>query len=100
MPDGKTDQLVLNDVELSIARATGEPDLLKSCGGIIADGAAQGIAKKAGYEDDLCDMHTYDKAGKSCVADLTRTKKKKVINPFPECQELLKRIDKLQHICK
>ena len=58
----------------------------------IQDGAALGVARALGVEDNVCLMHDNDKVGSSAVGNLVRTKNKTKINPFPEGQTLLKNI--------
>ena len=41
---------------------------------------------------DACDMHDLDKVGRSAVGDLTRSKNKKPINPFPGGQALMNKV--------
>ena len=67
----------------------------------IQDGAALGVARALGVEDNVCLMHDNDKVGSSAVGNLVRTKNKKEINPFPEGQDLLKRgvLYRRPHFC-
>ena len=58
----------------------------------IQDGAALGVARALGVEDNVCLMHDNDKVGSSAVGNLVRTKNKREINPFPEGQALLKNV--------
>ena len=58
----------------------------------IQDGAALGVARALGVEDNVCLMHDNDKVGSSAVGNLVRTKNKREINPFPEGQDLLKKV--------
>ena len=61
----------------------------------IQDAAALGVASELGHDRDPCEMHQDGKIAKRAVADLTRSKDGVVIDPFPECQELLKKLHKL-----
>ena len=61
---------------------------------VISDLAAIGTAEELSeVEGDGygCSMHQGDKIGRSAVGDLTRSKGKKVVNPFPEGQRLMLR---------
>jgi len=60
----------------------------------IADRAAKGISKSFELSEDLCGMHDVDKVGQSATGRLTRSKDKKVINPFTEGVLLLKKVHK------
>ena len=42
----------------------------------------------------MCGIHDVDKVGQSATGRLTRSKDKKVINPFPEGVLLLKKVHK------
>lgn len=48
------------------------------------DGAAGSVADELGVPREVCLMHSADKVGSSAIGDLTRSKKKRVINPFTE----------------
>ena len=61
----------------------------------IQDVAALGVATELGHDRDGCEMHQDDKIARRAVADLTRSKDGVVLDPFPECQALLKRLHKL-----
>ena len=100
LSDGKTDVQVEEDVRNTMERCTGDPVLKNSCNSTVADGAAQGVARKAGFEEDPCDLHQHDKIGKSCVGDLVRTVKKQVVNPFPDAQDILKKAGKILNIMR
>jgi len=57
------------------------------CHGTISDAAA-GIARFFGHDQDICGMHSSDKIPRSAIGDLTCSKNKEVINPFPTGQVL------------
>ena len=56
---------------------------------LIAD---KGISKSFELSEDVCGMYDVDKVGQSATGGLTRSKDKKVINPFPEGVLLLKKV--------
>jgi len=60
----------------------------------IADSADKGISKLFELSEDVCGMYNVDKVGQSATGRLTRSKDKKVINPFPEDVLLLKKVHK------
>ena len=53
-------------------------------GRIMQDGAAMCVARELGYDAELCGMHSADKIGQSAIGNLTRSKNKVTVNPFPE----------------
>ena len=61
----------------------------------IQDCAALGVATELGHDRDPCEMHQDDKPNRAGFGYLTRSKNGVVINPFPECQDLLSRLHKL-----
>ena len=61
------------------------------CHSTIQDTAALGVASQLGHDRDPCEMHQDGKIAKRAVGDLTRSKDGVTIDPFPECQELLKK---------
>jgi len=57
---------------------------------MVSDRAAIGVSKFVGIkEQEGCDMHDGDKVGQSAVGRLTRSKDKKIVNPFPEGVEVM-----------
>lgn len=62
------------------------------CNSTISDKAAAGVASEFEQESDICGMHDTDKVGRSMCGDLTRSKNKVVVNPFPEGQALMAQI--------
>ena len=64
------------------------------CHSTIADYAALRVAVELNHQRDGCSMHALDKVARAAVGDLTISRKKKVVNPFPKCQDLLARATK------
>ena len=60
----------------------------------IADCAAKGISKSFELSEDVCGIYNVNKVGQTVTERLTRSKDKKVINPFPEDVLLLKKVHK------
>lgn len=61
----------------------------------IADHAALTVAQEFGHEKCGCDMHAISKISESAVGDLTRSRNREVVNPFDECDALLKKAHKM-----
>ena len=54
--------------------------------------SSTGVSNELGLEEvEVCGMHDGDKLGQSAVGALVRSKKKVVVNPFPEGQALMKK---------
>jgi hypothetical protein len=79
----------------------------------MADFAALAVAVVLKHARDGCSMHSVDKAARSAVGDLTRSKGGVQQNPFPAAQQLLDkahdcakyfsysgRLDELHRFCK
>ena len=65
-------------------------DLSDICDVSIQDRAALSVANELGItEAEACDMHDGDKIGRSAIGELTRSKNKVVVNPFPEGKALM-----------
>jgi hypothetical protein len=62
------------------------------CNSTISDKAAAGVASQFGQEGDTCDMHDVDKVGRAMCGDLTRSRNKVIVNPFPEGQALMAKL--------
>lgn len=70
--------------------------LLAICGIMVSDRAALAVSAAAGMkEKEACEMHDWDKVGQSATGQLTRSRAKVVINPFPEGVELMSLFHKM-----
>ena len=58
----------------------------------MQDRAAMTVAKHLNLESEACAMHDSAKIVESLLGELTRSKNKKVINPFYDCVALMKRV--------
>jgi len=58
----------------------------------IVDAAAKNVALLFDHEDDVCLMHVHDKPARSATGGLVRKKDRKVVNPFPAGQFLVKKV--------
>jgi hypothetical protein len=93
-PQGKSDVDVAADIKAVVEGATGS-SYDKTVSGMMQDGGAKGTATLLGYDAEDCMLHSPDKVGSSAIGRLVRTKKKKVINPFPGAQAVFKRARKV-----
>ena len=70
-------------------------DMKTIWGSYVADDNAQKVTNITEVEARVCVMHNGDKVGESAVGDLTRLRKKTVINPFPEVVGLIAKVHPL-----
>lgn len=55
------------------------------------DIAAQGVAESLDFKLEPCTIHQSDKIAASCLGDLTRSRNKVIINPFPVGQMIMQK---------
>lgn len=65
-------------------------DFSQLCMAAVQDRAAKGVSAQLNLEEEVCEMHDTDKIGQAATGALTRSRNKKVINPFVEGVQLMK----------
>jgi len=92
--DGKGDKEVSDNVKKITCAATGEADYNKAVAFMKQDGAAVKVASMCGLEEEVCQLHDGNHIGRSGLGDKTWSKSKKPLDPFPEAQTTLAKLDK------